>query len=226
VFWQGSLFGTGAPDVDAQFTTWRRTDLDECSWVDVARGWLSGADDVFEALTATLPWRQRTVTMYDRRVPEPRLTAWWTELSSSGAPLPVLARARAVLSRRYDCHFDSIGYNWYRCGDDSVAWHGDRFAKEVVDPTVAIVSVGAARPLRLRPRIGGRSLSFDVGYGDLLVMGGACQHEWQHCIPKLSRPVGPRISVTFRSDAANYRPGARDTRQARNQRGASVSPRQ
>ena len=41
------------------------------------------------------------------------------------------------------------------------------------------------------------SLSYDVGHGDLLVMGGACQHQWQHCVPKV-RHAGPRISITFR----------------------------
>ena len=29
-------------------------------------------------------------------------------------------------------------------------------------------------------------------------MGGACQHEWEHTVPKTERPVGPRMSVTIR----------------------------
>ena len=54
--------------------------------------------------------------------------------------------------------FDSIGFNLYRDGRDSVAWHGDRHRHHVTDPVVAIVSVGARRPLRIRPRGGGPSL--------------------------------------------------------------------
>jgi alkylated DNA repair dioxygenase AlkB len=104
---------------------------------------------------------------------------------------------RRVLSHRYGESFDSIGFNCYRRGDDSVAWHGDRHRKTVIDPVVAIVSVGAPRPFRLRPRGGGRSISFDLGIGDLLVMGGACQHAWQHCVPKV-RHAQPRISITYR----------------------------
>jgi alkylated DNA repair dioxygenase AlkB len=105
---------------------------------------------------------------------------------------------RKLLSLRYAEAFDSIGFNLYRDGRDSVAWHGDRHRHVVVDPIVAIVSVGSPRPLRLRPRGGGTSLSWDLGDGDLFVMGGACQHDWEHTVPKV-RHAGPRLSITFRN---------------------------
>ena len=41
-------------------------------------------------------------------------------------------------------------------------------------------------------------VTLTAGHGDLLVMGGACQHRWQHCVPKTRRPVGPRVAPTFR----------------------------
>jgi alkylated DNA repair dioxygenase AlkB len=65
---------------------------------------------------------------------------------------------------------------------------------------VAILSVGTARPLLLRPRAGGKggTLRYNLGHGDLLVMGGSCQRTWQHAIPKTARPAGPRISIQFR----------------------------
>ena len=134
--------------------------------------------------------------MYERRLPEPRLTWWWTT-AGGPEPLPVLAEARGALSDRYGEAFDSIGCNLYRHGADSVAWHGDRHRHTVVNPIVAIVSVGAPRPLRLRRRGGGRAMSFDLGRGDLFVMGGACQHEWEHSVPKV-RQAEPRLSITFR----------------------------
>lgn len=62
---------------------------------------------------------------------------------------------------------------------------------------VALVSLGATRPLRLRPTGGGASVSFPLASGDLLVMGGSCQRTWQHSVPKV-RDCGPRISVQFR----------------------------
>ena len=101
---------------------------------------------------------------------------------------------------RYGEHFDSVGLNWYRDGRDSVAWHGDRVGRFGRAAIVVIVSLGEPRPFLLRPRGGGRSRSYLLGGGDLLVMGGDCQHEFQHSVPKVAR-AGPRLSVTFRHGA-------------------------
>jgi alkylated DNA repair dioxygenase AlkB len=197
---QPSLFGaTDEPAVDLRFGGLVRIDLDGTSWIDHLQGWLAGEQAVFDRLVEVLAWRQRTVTMWERRLPEPRLTAWWTP-DEGPEPMPILAELREVLSARYAEAFDSIGFNCYRHGEDSVAWHGDRHRHTIDDPVVAIVSVGGRRPFRVRPRGGGPARSFDLGRGDLLVMGGACQHDWEHCVPKV-RHAEPRISITFRHGA-------------------------
>jgi alkylated DNA repair dioxygenase AlkB len=66
------------------------------------------------------------------------------------------------------------------------------------DTMVAIVSVGAARTLSVRPKGGGETLRFPVGHGDLIVMGGSCQRTYDHAVLKTKSAVGPRISVQFR----------------------------
>lgn len=203
MFYQATLFGMSAPSFDDSFGSASLVRLDDTSWVEFVPGWLGGADEVFDRLLAELPWRQRRgVPMYDQLVDEPRLSAWWSAERSEAEPMPLLGGVRRALSARYGRSFDSIGFNLYRDRSDSVAWHGDRHRRTVVDPVVAIVSVGAARPFRLRPRGGGESRSWELGHGDLLVMGGACQHDWQHTVPKVRRHVGPRISITFRHGAA------------------------
>jgi alkylated DNA repair dioxygenase AlkB len=197
---QVSLFGIAEePAVDDAFHGLQRINLDRTSWLDHCPGWLTGEQHVFDHLVSELEWHQRTVTMWERRLPEPRLTSWWTA-EQGPESLPVLASARRALSTRYAEAFDSIGFNCYRNGGDSVAWHGDRHRLYIDDPVVAILSVGAPRPLRLRPRGGGRALSFDLGRGDLFAMGGACQHDWEHCVPKVKH-AEPRISITFRHGA-------------------------
>ena len=83
-------------------------------------------------------------------------------------------------------------------GDE--AWHADKIGRVKHHPIVGLLSLGAARPFLLRPLGGGRSRRFVLGSGDLLVMGGACQHRFEHAVPKLSRPTAPRLSLTFRHD--------------------------
>ncbi len=202
MFLQRSLFGTCDPSVDAGFLQVERIDIDATSWVEYAPVWLAGGDALFDELLDRLALRQRRgIPMYDQLVDEPRLTAWWHAADHpAGEPHPVLGDIRRLLVERYHRPFDSIGFNLYRDGGDSVAWHGDRHRHHVTDPVVAIVSLGARRPLRLRPRGGGASRGWDLGDGDLFVMGGACQHDWEHTVPKVRRSVGPRMSVTFRHD--------------------------
>lgn len=204
MFYQGSLFGTLTPTFDEGFAEARRVDLDAATWVEHTPGWLRGSDAVFDELVATLPLRQRTgVRMFDQIVDEPRLSAWWGVECGRPEPLALLREMRLVLAERYGEAFDSIGFNLYRDGNDSVAWHGDRHRHVVTNPVIAIVSVGAPRPLRLRRRRdqggSGPSLSWSLGNGDLFVMGGACQHDWEHTVPKVATTSGPRLSITFRS---------------------------
>src|SRR5262249_41076544 len=162
------------PSFDRQFGGLRRHWLDETSWIDLQPRWLDGSDHVFAELVARLPWRQRTVPMYDRPVGEPPPAPGWAR-GGRWAPFCPLPRGRRALSARYGRWFDSCGCNFYRTGADSVAWHGDRVRFSQEDPIVAIVSVGAPRPFLVRPRGGGHSLSLPLGQGDLMVMGGAAQ---------------------------------------------------
>jgi alkylated DNA repair dioxygenase AlkB len=203
--WQASLFGLDPPGVDGDFNGLERHRLDDSSWLDYAPRWLRGSDEVFAELVARTAWCQRTVVMYDRVVDEPRLTWWWSEGEAlDGLPLPIVDCMRAVLSDHYGRHLDSIGFNLYRDGTDSVAWHGDRVRLAQVDPLVIIVSVGAPRPFLIRPRGGGASQAWLLGHGDLFVMGGAVQHDWEHSVPKVAN-AGPRLSITYRHDAPRSR---------------------
>jgi hypothetical protein len=62
--------------------------LDERSWVDVARGWVSGADALHETLVDQAEWRQGRLWRYEPWVEEPRL---YGSARPGNAPLhPVL----------------------------------------------------------------------------------------------------------------------------------------
>ena len=196
---QAAQLDGGEPAVDETFGGLVRVQLDDTSWVDQVPGWLSGSDRVFAELLASGRFQRRERVMYDRRVPDPRLTAGWSADPADGE-LPESLRAMTEpLSARYAVDFDRIWVNLYRDGRDSVAWHGDRNAKVHRNPLVATVSLGARRRFELRQRGGGaQRVAFNPGHGDLLVMGGACQHDWEHTVPKTASAVGPRMSVTIR----------------------------
>jgi alkylated DNA repair dioxygenase AlkB len=194
--WQPSLLDTSAVEIDPEFHGLRRRELDHGAWVDHAPGWCGGADALFARLLRDTAWSGREVRMYDRIVPEPRLTHRW-RLDDGPAPPVELCEMAGVLSVRYGVAFTQVGVNLYRDGADSVAWHGDRVARELPEAVVALVSLGAVRPFRLRPTGGGPSVAYLPGPGDLLVMGGSCQRTWQHAVPK-TRAAAPRISIQFR----------------------------
>ena len=199
---QESLLDLAArPGPGALAESVRRRALGHGAWLDIRPGWLAGADELFGHLLTAVPWRAERRLMYDRVVDVPRLVCFYGD----GEPLPdpALTAARAALDRHYGPELGeslcTAGLCLYRDGRDSVAWHGDTIGRgSTEDTVVAIVSLGAPRALLLRPRGGGRALRYDLGHGDLLVMGGSCQRRWEHAVPKTTRATGPRISVQFR----------------------------
>jgi len=197
LLFQRDLFDVAAPAFDASYAGVRRLALDERCWLDHAEGWVTGADALFEAILAGRDWGQRTRWMYQRWILEPRLTAPWSLASGAALEPPLLEAMRISLSSRYGVSFDSVGFNFYRDGQDSVAWHRDHIQRSIREPVIALVSLGERRRLLLRPKGGGPSRSFLLGRGDLLVTGGRTNGLWEHAVPKVAQ-AGPRISLAFR----------------------------
>lgn len=191
---QLSLFGNDSPSIDGSFARLERTLLSSDAWFDHAPGWLSGHERVFTALAATVRWRREQRTMYEKVVDVPRLVA---SLPHDGDIPDVVADARAAIEARYGEPFPRVSLGYYRNGEESVAWHGDYVARKLPTAHVATISVGEPRRFLLRPKGGGRSLALELGWGDLLVMGGSCQRTFEHSIPKVAS-AGPRIAIMLR----------------------------
>jgi alkylated DNA repair dioxygenase AlkB len=202
VTWQPMLLDAapGGADIDQQFTSARRIKLDATAWVEHVTDWVSAPGALFELLVEVAPWNRRTVPMYGRMVEEPRLTAWYGSGPHDPSAPPILGQMADALSARFGREFDSVGAALYRDGRDSVAWHGDRIDPEIVEPVVAIVSLGSRRALRMRPKgtsARGAARAFTLLPGDLFVMGGMSQRTWEHSVPKVAS-AGPRLSLQFR----------------------------
>jgi alkylated DNA repair dioxygenase AlkB len=191
---QASLF-TEEPAFDPALARIARTDLGGGAWIDHLTEWVHGHESVLDVLWTTTRWEAHRRRMYERIVDVPRLVA---SLPDDGPGHPLIPGLTAALAGHYGRPLDRVSLAAYRDGRDSVAFHGDRLGRARNDAIVAIVGLGARRRFLLRPAGGGRSLAFDLGGGDLLVMGGNCQRTWEHGVPKVAY-ADLRISVQFRS---------------------------
>jgi alkylated DNA repair dioxygenase AlkB len=210
--WQPSLLDAAtAPGFDPSFSTARRIALDADAWVDRVPGFVSGAALLFAEIVERAPWEQRRVHMYERMVDEPRLTAWYGKALIDPALPPIVGEIAHALTARYNRTFDSAGAALYRDGRDSVAWHGDRIPLDIIDPIVAILSLGSNRTLRMREKAAhANTRAFTLEPGDLFVMGGTSQRTWEHSVPKVAR-AGPRMSLQFRHSSNDTATSAAST---------------
>lgn len=211
--------GTPSPDGSTDgihidpAVSFERFALDDTSWVDVARGWLAGAGDLFEILHEQVRWQTNKLFRYDHWVEERRLGSMWRP--GSPLPHPVLGDVHRHLQHRYHARFDGFSLIQYRDGRDGQAFHRDTDMKWLDDTVIAVLSLGARRAWLLRPRTKrydhseGRGAMVDIapGPGDLLVMGGRCQADWEHSVPyRAGDPTGVRISMQWRHSSREGRP--------------------
>ncbi|CAN5748862.1 alpha-ketoglutarate-dependent dioxygenase AlkB [soil metagenome] len=182
-----------------------RTELGDDAWIDVARGWVPEADEVFDFLLAEVPWQTSQLFRYDHVVEERRLGSWWKR--GNPLPHPALAQATRTLQHRYRAEFEGFGMIQYRDGNDGQAFHRDTDMRWLDDTIVAVLTFGAQRPWLLRPRSNrdrhlpndGATHDLAPASGDLLVMGGRAQADWEHSVPYLLRErIAPRISIQWR----------------------------
>ena len=167
------------------------------------------ADALMAALQAEVPWEVHRIRIFGREVDSPRLSCWIGDPEAryrySGTmfePLPwpsALQPVRERLQRTLGVPFNSVLANLYRDGRDAMGWHSDSEPELGPAPVIASVSLGATRRFAFKHRDDPqRKLALELPHGSLLVMSGATQRLYRHALPRTTRPVGPRINLTFR----------------------------
>ena len=174
----------------------RRRALAHGAWVDIRPGWLAGADELFEPAAAGRAVAGRAaphVRPGGGRAAAAVLLRRGRAAAGPGAGAGQGRAQRALRAGASASRSCTAGLCLYRDGRDSVAWHGDTIGRGATqDTVVAIVSLGTPRARSLlRPRGGGPAIRYDLGHGDLLVMGGSCQRTWEHAVPKTARASRP-----------------------------------
>jgi alkylated DNA repair dioxygenase AlkB len=165
------------------------------------------ADTFLAGLWKEVDWRQEKITVFGRRVSQPRLIAWYGDpeavYSYSGLQLrprpwlPALQKLKYRIEDFTGQAFNSVLANAYRNGSDSMGWHRDDEKELGLEPAIASLSLGQERRFLVREK-GQKSDAIVLEHGSLLVMKGSSQRQYQHSLPKTRRSIGLRINLTFR----------------------------
>lgn len=167
------------------------------------------ADSLLSRFISTVAWKQKVVKMYDKEVITPRLSAWFgdpldLDYSSLGKTVPMMWTTELLgLKNRVESlagiGFNSVLLNYYRDGQDSVAWHSDNETVMGSHPVIASVSFGQVRGFDIRRKANhSEKYTVRLEHGSLLLMKGDLQRKWDHRIAKSTRHMGPRVNLTFR----------------------------
>lgn len=163
------------------------------------------SDRFFQVFKDHTPWQQRERKMYDHTVLDPRLTAFYG--GKNGLPwTSELLEIKTKVEAECKITFDRVLLNFYRDGNDSVSWHSDTLPADGKHHAIASVTFGETRLFKVRhkDRKDVPQTGIPLTHGSLLLMGETMQYHYEHHVPKTSKPVGPRINLTFRisEDAA------------------------
>jgi len=167
------------------------------------------SDYLFNCFIQGIPWRQRVQKLYDKEVITPRLTAWYGDLEVYDYALviqtkpnlwtPELLIIKEQVESLAGIKFNSVLLNYYRDGNDSVAWHSDRESVLGKDPVIASVSFGQVRSFDIRNKANHQEhYSVKLEHGSFLLMKAGLQGGWEHRIAKSNKPMKARINLTFR----------------------------
>lgn len=184
--------------------------LEERGLVEYFPCFIADHQRYFDGLVRDVHWTQNTINMYGKRQLIPRLNAWYGDpganITFSGItfnPMPWvsdLLTLKQQVETWLGCQFNSVLANYYRDGNDSVAWHSDDEKELGPTPLIASLSLGANRRFSLRPRFESTQTTqhIDLEGGSLLVMSGETQANWSHQIAKTKKTTQGRINLTFR----------------------------
>ncbi|MEM0578704.1 alpha-ketoglutarate-dependent dioxygenase AlkB family protein [Flavobacterium polysaccharolyticum] len=167
------------------------------------------SDILFNTLQKEVPWQQDDIKVYGKVYPQPRLTALFgnegKSYSYSNITMhphkwsPLLMSIKEKVEKTTEAIYSTVLLNYYRDGKDSNGWHADNEKELGTNPIIASLSFGAERMFQLKHNhLDNQKINLTLENGSLLLMKGTTQHFWTHQIPKTTKPIGPRINLTFR----------------------------
>jgi alkylated DNA repair dioxygenase AlkB len=165
------------------------------------------SDYLLAKFIAESPWQQRLQKMWDKEVLTPRLTAWYGERLEEEAIAwtPELLLIKKKVEPLADVTFNSVLLNYYRDGNDSVAWHSDKENVLGKRPVIASVSFGQVRSFDIRSKADhSEHYSVRLEHGSFLLMKEGLQEAFEHRIAKSVKSMKARVNLTFRTVKCQY----------------------
>lgn len=89
--------------------------------------------------------------------------------------------------------------NKYNDGSQYIGYHSDSERDLHDNAFIVSVSLGAERDFVFKHIETGKKVSIMLKSGSVLLMGGDCQKNWKHGLPKRLKIKDSRINLTFRS---------------------------
>lgn len=171
-------------------------------------GVFGNPDELMQAVIASCDWRQRVLNFAGKKVPQPRLTAWYGSKGYTYAGIrheprampPVVASIHEIVEGLCpNSTFNSVLLNQYRNGRDSIGWHSDDEPELGENPVIASVSLGAERVFCIREKATRKITRWLLPHNSVLVMYGEAQLKWEHSVPK-DDSSKVRLNLTFRKN--------------------------
>lgn len=167
----------------------------------------SDVPDALEKLLHETPWLERTDARKECFMATPMRS--YTYGSGRGVrtyesifPRPFVQLLMHEINQEHDLRFNGCFLNRYDDASKQLGWHADDSPGMDHGHPIAVVSFGEPREIWWRPNgeggvvpIGHRRL---LAHGSLFVMPAGFQQTHQHRIPKGDRPMGVRVSLTYR----------------------------
>jgi alkylated DNA repair dioxygenase AlkB len=160
------------------------------------------SDALLARFIAETPWKQTTQKLWDKEYLTPRLTCWYGDTDKIAGTLPWTPELQAIRERvepLAGIGFNSVLLNYYRDGNDSVAWHSDKESIMGSQPVIASVSFGQVRSFDIRRKVDhGEKYSVRLEHGSFCLMKAGLQEAFEHRIAKSAKPMKARVNLTFR----------------------------
>lgn len=160
------------------------------------------SDLLLKYFMATTAWKQTTQKLWEKEYLTPRLTCWYgnTERIAGILPwTPELQTIRELVEPLAGIRFNTVLLNYYRDGNDSVAWHSDKESIMGSQPVIASVSFGQVRSFDIRRKNEhAEHYSVRLEHGSFLLMKSGLQEAWEHRIAKSTKRMQARVNLTFR----------------------------